>query len=193
MYGTREEAERRLHGTIIGFDGVPVTVVEITGRTAIRVGFVRHPFTGNTEYAELDDPRFNRFETLPLGFVNYFDRTTGMNTAFAERLPVRRQKQGLSNENLNVSTLVGGLRLDYSRVTASEAFAEMTAGVYPTMDAALEAMVPGSSVAVSRDFALRQAEGGLVSLFCRREEVGLLFRGDVYVQPGAAVSDGVDH
>lgn len=186
MYGTRDEAERRLHNTIVGFDGLPVHVVDVQGGRNIRVGFRVHPYGESSDvvYEELDDPRFNRFETLPLGFVNYFDRSTGLNTAYAERLPVRRQKQGISNENLNTATLIGGIRLDYTRVTRSDAFVEMVTGVYPTMTDALEHMIPGSSVAVSREYAIHQSESGMLSLYWRREQVGIIFKGEIYVQPG---------
>lgn len=148
------------------------------------MGFIPHPFTlGALEnrYESLDDERFNRFQSVKLGFINYFERGSGLNVSFAERLPVRRQKQGLCDENFNCSTLGGGIRQPFAAVYTSPAFDEMCRGVYPTWDDALEALVPGSSVGVDRHFAVRRSESGGTALFNNREEVGIIFRGQLYL------------
>jgi hypothetical protein len=183
MYDTREEAERRLLDTVVGFDGLPVTVTTLRGRgpNAIEVGFVPHPFDGQEQTANLLDPRFNRFQTIPLGFVNYFSREYGFNVSFAQRLPARQQRQGLCNQNFNCSTLKGSVRIPFDVVTKSPAFVEMVANVYPSWSDTLEHIVPGSSIAVSRSFAIAMSESGGLTLFNNHEEVGVIFRNQLYL------------
>ena len=180
-YKTKEDVDFRLANTIVSYAGEPVLVRQGTTREGLPgVSFKEHPFTGPTATKSVDDPLFNDFKPVPLGFLNYFRK--GINDcAYAERLPLRRSKQGLSSESFRCSTLANEFRHDWEDVTRSDGFREMVVGMYPTFDEVLALLVPSSSIAVSREFAIRMDEGGVVNLFFKREKIGTVFRGALYV------------
>lgn len=184
-YDTIEQAEMRLAGTIVGYDGVPVTVDTITGRAPnFTITFRPFPYKrGSERTAPLDDPAWNRFRTLPLGFINFFRKGGGFDCSFAERTSGRQNKQGLADGNFSCSTLIGGQRWTLNTVANTEAFREMVAGEYPTFDTVVAMLSPASSIAVSREFALRMDEGGLITLFYKRTPVGLVFRSQLFLKP----------
>ena len=185
MYDTAAEAERRLMGTIVGFDGRPVQVDHVRTRDGgVEIGVKEFPFRDRDEltFYPQDDKRFKRFSTVPLGFINFFSRQGGNNAAFAERQPVRRTKQGLSSESFLCTTLTGW-RYSWAEVFQSDAFNEMVQGIYPTLDEAHEHLIPGSAIGISRTFAVKMTESGYRVLYHKREEIGLFVRGTLNLRP----------
>ena len=147
-YKTAADAEFRLNGTIVSYDGRPVLVRQARdGENGPELQYRAVGASRNT-WAPMNDPLFNRFKPIPLGFVNYYEN--------------------------------GGQECSHSA-----SFIEMVAGEYPTFDEALERLIPASSIAVSREFALRMTSIGSVILYYKRTQVGSVFRGQLYLSPGS--------
>lgn len=188
FYKTREDAEFRLHGTIVGYNGSPVLVNRVrtrthkkTGEEIIVLAVAGHPFGGTSREIRLDDPGFDKFRPVKLGFLNFFERNI-TSCSWAERAPVRRSKQGLAGESFRCSTLLESMRLELGTVQSSEGFLEMIEGRYPSYDEAIDRLVPNSAIAVSRQFAVSMGSNGMISLHYGRENVGVVFRGQLYLR-----------
>jgi hypothetical protein len=184
-YDSVEEAQRRLVGTIVTYDGQPVQVNDVRSHPdgILRVSFSAWPFDGREPDVRkmINSPLFKRFVTPPLGFCNYFSGRSA-NCFWTERVSARTQRQGLSSDTFNASALQSGDRANYSAIVASDGFREMVCGEYPTYADALARLVPNSSIAVDRNFALAKSAGSYVFLHHRREEVGIVLRETLYLR-----------
>ena len=186
FYKTREDAEFRLVGTIVGLDGSPVLVDRVrektngkTGITDLIVFYREFPFNGAARQTLLTNPGFNSFRPVKLGFCNYFDSGV-LECCYCERTPVRRSKQGLCRENFRASNF-SGIRFNFEQLMTSDGFNEMIRGEYPTYDEVIDRLVPGSAIAVSRCFALSKGGNGVVTLYYKNDQVGFVFRGQLYL------------
>ena len=185
MYTTREEARNRLVNTIVAYDGRPVRVVDVGGRDggALTLTVFHWPFDGTrAETLPITDPLFGSFVTPRLGFANYFERGNA-HTVWCHRTPARRMQQGLVSGNF-AGTAIGvrQQRFTLEHLQSTDAFREMIAGEYPTFDTACEMLVPDSSIAVDRNFALLQSPEGYVTIYHRRDPLGLVMRGVIYLR-----------
>jgi hypothetical protein len=183
LYTTREDVSRRLADTIVALNNEPVHIYDVGGRgpNALTVRYRMFPFDGSeVGESRVDNPEFNKFKPIPLGFINAFE--LGSQTYFAQRIPMRQSRQGLSSQSFTATALDGSNRLGLDHLRISEGFREMVAGVYPTFDEAVTMLIPGSSIAVSREFALAKSNGGYVTLYYKKEEVGFVFRDQLYLQ-----------
>ena len=181
-YDSVDEATNRLYGTIVTYEGRPVKVmgVEPHADGVMRVQIVEFPYTGNPVRKMINASGFRRFQTPPLGYLNYF--TGGSpHVLWCERVSSRTRRQGLCDESFNATTH-GGQRQTLNRVGGSEAFREMIAGEYPTYDTVLGRIVPNSSIAVDRDFAFEADAGGFVKLVWRREPIALMIRDGLFLR-----------
>ena len=186
MYTTREEARNRLGGTIVAYDGSPLKVLDVGGRdgAGVTLTCLEWPFDGNTAPVTrpVNDPLFNGFRTPSIGFANYFERGNA-HTLWCHRTPARRMQQGLINGNFNAVSLgVRALKVPLDQIASSEAFREMLANEYPTFETALATLVPDSSIAVSREFALLMSPEGYVTIYHRRDPLGLVMGGIIFLR-----------
>lgn len=186
-YDTLEEAQSRLKGTLIYLGDSPIYVRDITDtangtpyRRGMEQRFQLHYYTIGRDrrpgHVSLADPglRQNNFklgycniDTNPLGFGVVKNRT-----AYVTRIPTRRTKQGICQENLLLATTereIGGVR--FGDIHMTESVKDMLTGNYPSLDAACEAVVNGSySMAFHRHFA--------VSYDDFRGDMVLMYRGN---------------
>lgn len=185
MYATLEEARNRLLSTVVVRDGQPVYVTDIAGRDgAVELVVRSWPFNGRATSATVraDDPSFNRFVTPPLGFANYFVNGH-RHSLWCTRTPVRRMQQGLIDGNFT-ATAIGpqAMRFNLEQLRPTDAFVEMIRGEYPSFDVALAALVPDSSIAVTRSYALLMSAEGYTTLYEGRDPLGLVMRGAIYLR-----------
>lgn len=187
MYATADEARFRLEGTVVLYEGHPYYVLSAEdhedGTPRISITPHREGFRGGAAVRKkVNSPLFRRFVTPELGYTNFFSEGS-TNASWAERLPVRRSRQGLCAENVSVTDPITGYRHNWNSFSRSAAFLEMIENRYPSFDEAMGRLVPGSSIAVSRNFALAADEGGITTLVYKKGRVGLVFRGGIYVHP----------
>ena len=185
MYATREEARNRLGSTIVAYGGEPLKIIDVTGRDggALSLTTFPWPFDGSrSDSKRIDDPLFASFRTPRLGFANYYERSN-THAVWCHRTPARRMNQGLVNGNFNaVSIGVRATRFPLDTIASSDAFREMIAGEYPDWETALGTLVPDSSIAVAREFALLMSSEGYVTIYHRRDPLGLVMRGVIYLR-----------
>jgi len=186
MYTTREEARNRLGGTIVTYDGQPLKVLDVGGRdgAGVTLTCLNWPFDGNTApmSKSVADPLFKGFQTPRLGFANYFERGNA-HAIWCHRIPARRMQQGLINGNFNAVSLgMRALKLNLDVLASSEAFREMVAGEYPSFETAISTLVPDSSIAVAREFALMMSPEGYVTIYHRRDPLGLVMGGVIFLR-----------
>lgn len=182
LYDSVDEANNRLAGTVVTYEGRPVLVNNARHHPdgVFRLDMLEHPFNGASTRKRIDSPAFNRFRTPPIGFCNYFD-SGSRHALYCQRTSPRSRRQGLANENFSGTYLVTGTRERFDRLMPSDAFREMIEGVYPTAARAMEMLVPDSSIAVSREFALVKSEVGFATLMHKLEAVGIFFRDSLYL------------
>ena len=181
-YDSVDEANNRLQGTIVTYDSKPVKVANVESHAdgVMRVQIVEFPYNGGPVRKKIDSPAFRRFQTPPLGYLNYF--TGGSpHVLWCERVSSRTRRQGLCDETFNAVTSTGQ-RQSLNRVSSSEAFREMIAGEYPAYDTVLDRIVPNSSIAVDRDFSFEADAGGFVKLIWRREPIALMIRDGLFLR-----------
>lgn len=182
IYDSLEEAQNRLGQTIVTYEGRPVYValVEPHPDETMRLRITEWPFSGAPVRKKINSPAFNRFQTPPLGFANYF-RDGLTHTSYCERIPARQRHQGLCANVFSGSSLVGH-DLNWARFYTSDAFREMVMGEYPAWDDAVARLVPNSSIAVDREFAVMMTPEGFVHFYYKRDVIGICFRGLVYLR-----------
>lgn len=185
VYDSVDEAQRRLVGTVVTYDGQPVQINDVRSHPdgILRVSFQPWPFDGRDPDVrkKINSPLFKRFVTPPLGFCNYFSGRSA-NCFWTERVSARTQRQGLSSDTFNASALQSGDRVSYGALISSDAFREMVTGEFPSYADALARLVPNSSIAVDRNFALAKTPGSYVFLYHRKEEIGIVLRDSLYLR-----------
>lgn len=206
IYDNLEEAQFRLAGTVVTYDSKPCYVqnVEEHRDGIIRLQIVPLPHNvgrgvrenrddidedsnlfpaGALIRKKINSPKFNRFRTMPLGYMNYFDN--GRNGArvtmahYVERIPVRRSKQGLSQEGCRMKTVTEQMQVTFAGMIASQAFYEMAIGEYPSYEEAYQRLVTGSCIAVTRDFAVYRDQDGFPYLLHQNKKIGICSRDTV--------------
>ena len=186
MYETRDEAQNRLLNTVVSYDGFPHRVINVGGRVgAITLAIVPWPFDGSTGLREVrvSDPLFKNFRTPPLGFVNYFEQRDQTHVSWVERVPARRMHQGLNDGNTHITSLgIRAIRTPMTQVQSSEAFKEMIVGEYPTFEEVVDLLVPESSIAFDREYALFMSNEGYVTIYHKRDPLGLVMNGVIHLR-----------
>lgn len=111
MYDTREEAQQKLSGSTVLFDGLPVHVLDARGsKNKVQLDFHRLPLpstgvSGPQDSVNINDPRWD-FRTLgtKIGYVDVekspFDGK--QEAVFVTRIPTRNSRQGLDHRTTRV-------------------------------------------------------------------------------------------
>lgn len=184
IYDSVDEANNRLANTVVTYEGRPVWIDGARNHAdgVIRLNMIEHPFNSDVVRKRIDSPAFNRFRSPPLGFCNYFD-SGSRHVLFCQRTSPRSRRQGLCSDNLRAEYLLTGNRERFDRIYRSEAFKEMIEGSYPEFDEVMRLLVPDSSIAVDREFALLRSKVGFTTLMYKTVEAGIIFRGNLYLSP----------
>lgn len=173
-----EQANFRLANSLIEYENKLYWVNEIRDGFADGIPriYMWNPMDENrkTVRKQLNSPRFNRFRPFQMGFLNYFE-DGAKNCMFTSRQTARRNRQGLTKDTFAAHTVDGQQKnLDLRICSGRESFAEMVNGIYPSFDEAVDALTPNSAVAFDRNYAVRMDPTGLVTLYRKKERIGLI-------------------
>lgn len=152
--------ESRFKNTVIRYKGRLVFCEDVVGENL----HIRYLSNREQEIVRLNKKTDDHFDEtpLPLGFVNY----RGM-AHYCQRVPVRKWKQGLSQDNFVTKHLhTPLLRTDFRSFIFENGFEEMVSGQYPSLQDAVRILNSGleiESVAFGREFSIHK-EGGMVDL-----------------------------
>lgn len=171
-YENREEVQARLAGTTFVYDGKVVYCAEVrNGRagpecylttfTTDNQGRMRQDEVG---WCPIKDGKYNINE-IRLGYVNL-----GKNAYYLTRMPVRRYKQSLCNENVHIPRLSeedmrNGLL--FENIARHKGFSDCIFNIYPSFQEVMEMFAKNKekeSIAFSRSMAVQRDPVGLFKL-----------------------------
>lgn len=170
-YQTLDDARLRLSGTVILFDGKPVFIDAINyandSDDIVLSGLSLPKFTPN-EPISLHDPRWEAFD-FPLGFMN-----TSYHAYYLSRRPVRRNRQGLSNDNMNATRADGQYGQHFRELIEDPGFCDMFSNTYPTVREAEVRLraTDAQSAAFHKTLALVKDPTGVLKLSYKGRLVG---------------------
>lgn len=156
MYDILEQAQLRLKGSVVMYDGRPAKVLdafeEVKGEIGVNISPL--PKLRDNIKVSLKDPKLNIRE-FRLGYVNAYNYA-----GYLTRMPGRQQKQGLSNGNVcfddEFQRMVG---IGFENIIKRPEFADALMGIYPAFDKCVESLLNNAemrSIAFCRRFALYQ-------------------------------------
>lgn len=189
FYENREEAEFRLSGSVVMYDGDPVYVqtVENHDDETVRLNIATLPLNenggGKTVRKKIDSPLFNKFRPFDMGNVNFLHNGV-ISPIRIERTPARTRVQGTTGANCRISMIHKGTPAvaNWSMILQNEGFVEMCKGVYPTFREFLDSGAP--AVCISSDFTVSKGESGLIGLAYRFDKIGIVnTKGMVFLFP----------
>lgn len=175
-YETVEEANMRLTGSVVLYDGDPVYVTNVTGvdnvdegggKDIFRVYATPLPFNiekdiaGGKEIRKyISSKKFN-LSAFKLGYCNL-----GYGKAvFLSRVAMRQNRQGLTGDTLRIRSISDNNPTDvgFKELVASKGFVSCIKGIYPNYkEFDYEEKAEGlTSMALSRNIALQKDEEGL--------------------------------
>lgn len=184
LYDSADEISMRLRSTIVMFKGEPVYVSEVTPHNAqdeleTTVYYHSLPYSRNSRAKVAPFTEFQKFgnaQTFNTGYFNIQHRDLDFHSVgYLSRLPSRRTRQGIGNENTTVllspeyQRLLG--RTSITSLLSYQGVKEMFMNVYEdtgTVTKRLEDAEPHSAYALSKDFAL---------ITDQMEQVILLYKG----------------
>jgi hypothetical protein len=176
-YTDVNDASQHLLGTVVLYDGNPVVVMgiinDINGFEAQLVPC--HPRGSDQFRVSLWDPKI-KTRNFNLGYVN-FGKSPG--AVFLTRQPRRQYQQGLSDNNVVVST---GDR--FSHIRTSKNFVDAMRGIYPSINDCIKRLQNGdcTSIAFNTEFALADnGESGIIRLMYREVEVGVVVNNTIFL------------
>lgn len=163
MYDEQDNISMRLLNSVVRVGKTPVYVID-AGAQEIRYKSLT---SGRENTINLKSPRLD-LSPIPLGYVNYRGEIY-----YLSRMPVRKYKQGLSSESLNMNGRNGRAK----DVLRSKALAKCVLGQYPSQQEAIQRIKDGEimGLAFSRQFAI--CENGGFGGGGENAELSLRFRG----------------
>jgi hypothetical protein len=167
-YTDVNDASQHLLGTVVLYDGNPVVVMGIRNDTdGFQADLVPcYPRGSDIFSVSLWDPKI-KTRNFNLGYVNFQSRTV-----FLTRNPRRQYQQGLSDNNVVVST---GDR--FSHIRTNKNFVDAMQGKYPSISDCVKRIQDGNCVGIAfnTEFALSgNDESGIIRLMYREVEVGVV-------------------
>jgi hypothetical protein len=200
-YENVNDAQMRLVGTVVLYDGEPVYITDIRQKgegdpkgDIFRVYAEPLPYKGRGQSEQMrkfiSSKKFD-MAPFPMGFMN-----RGGEATYLHRSAKKQQKQGLSNATLSVinlsaiQTLVkGGGAVRFEHLITYQEFLDCIKGKYPSIKEATELVSSGKaeSVAFSRAFALCRDPSleGLIYLFHKQDKVGFIMDGKLKLNKAA--------
>jgi hypothetical protein len=174
-YTDVNDASQHLLGTVVLYDGNPVVVMGIINDiNGFEVQLVPcHPRGSDQFRVSLWDPKI-KTRNFNLGYVNF----QNPGAVFLTRNPRRQYQQGLSDNNVVVST---GDR--FNSVRNSKAFVNAMRGIYPSINDCIKRLQNGdcTSIAFNTEFALAGGESGIIRLMYREVEVGVVVNNTIFL------------
>lgn len=184
-YETAEEVKFRLENTVVMYDGDPVYItsvgnVDVEDKAEIaRVFYQPLPYNQRNKAIRkyLSSKKFD-LAPFKMGYMNH-----GGEAIFVSRLPVRQNRQGLSQGTTVFKDIRGrnAEQMNFAAMLSAPGFVEMVHGKYPSFKDAgtLLADKESSSVAISRSFAFAiDNDLDALLLLHRGQKCGIAPRGD---------------
>mgnify|MGYP001593738418 CR=1 FL=1 len=138
-YDSQEYAASRLNGTVVLCSGKPVKVLAVEDDMSVLVETLHKKEIKTLPLSSLS------FEDIKLGYVNYQS-----GAMFVVRRPVRKPRQGLSNENL-YNSILGSTNVPVHTLHST------IINSFPTISSAIKKVLGGASrCAFSRDFCIKE-------------------------------------
>ncbi|QXG07603.1 hypothetical protein [Erwinia phage Pecta] len=186
-YESADDVRLRLVGSIVKYNGVPVKVEEVVDKNVVMVTDLTTGKTSTIKWKELDLTP----SALPLGYVQVDNDTV----VLATRRPVRRYKQGLTNDNLHAVLVMQqprrgrgeaprGGRGNYPLNPANDAVVKTMMGKFTDIGQAFQKVRSGASTiqAFSKDWAVGTDDGELCVVY-RGEVVGFVTDTTLVLRP----------
>ncbi len=187
-----EQAQERLTGSVVLYDGQPVVIQEITrgdpdpeknrhGTPKARILECGKP-NADTSRKILSSAKFNQFRDMPnLGWFNPAGYPA-VGACFCTRRTVTTRTHGLINTNTIVSsfnhnggetTLQDGQQFQFSNIYHDKGWLDAHNGKFPSLDAILVNIAENSAIAYSRRYAVLRDGIGIRWLYRNKDRVGL--------------------
>jgi len=198
FYDNRDEAEIRLRNSIVEYEGRPVWVDAVTDGyddNLCRIHIAELPLVTTpdgrrlvTQRKIINSPGFKSFRPIRTGWFNPYAWCSAnrfpLHASYLSRHGARRRRQGLNEENAfrtNVNPDRIPILHRMGDIIKDAGFAEAMRGDFPSLDEALERLTPNSSMAIALDWCVHRDEQGFTWLYYLTDEVGMFFRGSLYV------------
>jgi len=160
MFDNTADANMRLSDSVIRLQGSPIYIHEAVRGPDREIQLVYTDLEGVGGRVGVHNEHLN-YEPVPLGYVNI----DGM-SAYLQRIPARKWKQGLSRDNLQIKGILPDF-IDTRALLTTSYLAATIQGTYPTFAEALTRVREGRDqhTAFHRKFSLHpDSETGLVWL-----------------------------
>jgi hypothetical protein len=194
-YENAEEANFRLHGTIVLYDGEPVYISQVAHEPDLPKGDIFRVYTQSLPVSNRRDPErkyisSGKFDLAPfkMGFINLDG-----NVFYLSRTTARQNRQGLNDRTFEAAPLrnvPGVVAPSLGDLIRTKEFYDTIKGRYPSMEDAMARLREEgvSGVAISREYALvtHSSLKELLFLFHRKTVVGFMQTGDREFKLGQA-------
>lgn len=168
------QANQRLAGSVVNYDGSPVRFPAAIDSRSLTVTNI---VDGSAMSVSLDSERFNNFRDIPkLGFMNLPG-----SLILIRRMPVRGQVHGLSRSNteiLEYHKTRGFIRSEhgFDRVLSNygKYFSAMATGNYPNLQEAYEFSNRNQPLAMTQKYAICCQDDGLKRLYRLHRPIGVV-------------------
>jgi hypothetical protein len=180
MYTTRAEAEQKISGTTILYDGDPVYISNVGGSDGkVTLEFCKIPFGSNKrQWVDIDDPLLD-FKSISskLGYVDYYSSRGIREALFVSRAPVRTTRQGVDSRVVRIFSFFND-RHSYSwdHILEQESLNSTIKNKYTPASTAIKDLLNSPdevrSVAISRKCMLAFDKVNPPNLIYRNERVG---------------------
>lgn len=169
-YFSASDAQMRWHNSVVKFEEDFFYAVSSSN---MNTRLTLYSLDGMILWGEVDsnDERLD-IRSPELGYVNHDQLNIAM---FVFRVPLRRQKQGINEENCFYSIFSREPRMLELKYIQSNCFLQMLKGVYPSFEETKNLLINSSnsiqSRAFSRDFALWKEKDSSIKLLKRDTEI----------------------
>lgn len=168
---------QKLHDTVCRYKGQPVWIKVRDGE----IHGYELPGAGKLIGRIMKDDVDFDISNVPLGYVNSANR--GEKVYYLTRIPVRRTKQGLSNQNLKLNSLpklpFNGKLAGATSILISNGFVDMVNNSYPQLEDAMKLLRKNlvehgieGQIAIRRDIALSIDKAGIVFVYYKNDYIG---------------------
>lgn len=158
-YENAQEANFRLQGTLVLYDGEPVYVSQVLHEPDLPKGDIFRVYTSSLPFNGVreGDRRYissGKFDLTPfrMGFVNL-----NGDAVYLSRNSARQNRQGLGERTLSAQALKEDVALPrFTALIREQAFVDCIKGKYPPVEQALKKLQEANvnSVAISREYAV---------------------------------------
>lgn len=174
-----QQANQRLQGSVVLYDGKPIRFRSIESRNVEVLDIA----SGDYITVNLEDAKFNDFRQLPkLGFVN-----TPGKLYWLGRYPARSAIHGHSRSNIQVHSFEKGqvFRSDSNfenlLISNGKYYVESVTGKFPRWDEALDYVTQNQPIAVHHEYAIVRGNDGSDQLWKNKRHIGSVTKKGIFL------------